>query len=233
MEKSTVLIIDSEAKMRRFLRAGFELSGYNVLEAENGADGLKTATFSKPDLILLELILPDLSGAEVLEHIRAWSNVSIIIISGVSGEDQKVRLFKAGADDYVVKPFGMAELLARSEAVLRRYYKSTAENPVVVVGPLSVNFATREVELNKRPMKLTRKEHRLLTILAKHAGIVVTHDQLLREVWPKNRGDVQYLRVLVHNLRQKMETDANNPRLLLSESGIGYRLLNRLEAAVG
>jgi two-component system KDP operon response regulator KdpE len=176
-------------------------------------------------------MLPDRSGAEVLEHIRSWSTVPIIIVSVVSGEDQKVRLLQAGADDYVVKPFGMPELIARSEAVLRRYYQSTAENPVVAVGPLSVNLATRKVELNKRSMKLTRMEHSLLTILAKHAGHVVVHDQLLVELWPKTGGDIQYLRILVHKLRQKMETDPNNPRLLFSEAGIGYRLEQRLEGA--
>jgi two-component system KDP operon response regulator KdpE len=231
MDNNIVLIIDGQAKGRRFLRAGFELSGYDVLEAESAAEGVKAAILGKPDLILLELILPDLSGAEVLEQIRSWSTVPIIIVSVVSGEDQKVRLLQAGADDYVVKPFGMAELLARSEAVLRRSYKSTAENPVVVVGPLSVNLATRKVELNKRSMKLARMEHRLLTILAKYAGRVVTHDQLLMEIWPKTGGDIQYLRTLVHKLCEKMETDPNNPRILFSEAGIGYRLEERLEGA--
>ena len=231
MEKNTVLIIDGQAKIRRLLRAAFEVRGYGVVEAENAAEGLKTAIFSKPDLILLDLILPDLSGAEVLEQIRSWSTVPIIIVSVVSGEDQKVRLLQAGADDYVVKPFGMAELLARSEAVLRRYYKSTAENPVVAVGLLSVNLTTRKVELNQRSMRLTRMEHRLLTILAKHAGRVVTHDQLLGEIWPETGGDIQYLRILVRKLREKMETDPNHPRLLFSEAGIGYRLEERLEGA--
>ncbi len=231
MEKNSVLIIDGQPKIRRFLRSGFELSGYSVLEAENAAEGLRTATFNKPDLILLEPILSDLSGAEVLEHVRSWSNVPIIIVSVVSDEHQKVRFLQGGADDYVVKPFGMAELIARSEAVLRRYYASKAESPVVTVGPLSVNLATRKVELNKRPMKLTRMEHRLLTILAKHAGRVVTHDQLLVEIWSKTRGDIQYFRILVHKLREKLETNPINPRLLFSEAGIGYRLEKQLEGA--
>src|SRR5450631_3916593 len=173
-----VLLIDDEPKIRRFLRAGFELQGFSVLEAENGADGLKTATFNTPDLIILDLSLPDLHGAEVLERLRSWSNVPVIILSVVSGEDEKVRLLQAGADDYVVKPFGMAELLARSEAALRRYFKTATESPVVTAGPLSVDLVSRTVSLNKNQISLTRKEYRLLHILATHVGLVVTHDQL-------------------------------------------------------
>src|ERR1700719_2101292 len=149
-----VLLIEDEPKIRRFLRAGFEINGFSVLEAENAADGLKTATFSPPDLIVLDLALPDLHGSEVLERIRSWSNVPIIILSVVSSEEEKVRLLEAGADDYVVKPFGMAELLARSEAALRRYFKSVTENPVVTAGPLSVDLVTRIVLLNDTRISL-------------------------------------------------------------------------------
>src|ERR1700760_1220664 len=166
---NVVLLIDDEPKIRRFLRAGFELNGFSVLEAENAAAALKLATFSTPDLIILDLALPDLHGTEVLDRLRSWSNVPIIILSVVSAEDEKVRLLQAGADDYVVKPFGMAELLARSEAALRRYFKSATENPVVVAGPLSVDLVSRSVALNKSPIKLTRNEYRLLHILAMHA----------------------------------------------------------------
>jgi two-component system KDP operon response regulator KdpE len=196
MNKSTnlVLLIDDEPKIRRFLRAGFELHGFSVLEAENAADGLKAATFNAPDLIILDLALPDLHGMDVLERLRSWSNVPVIILSVVSNEYEKVRLLQSGADDYVVKPFGMAELLARSEAALRRYFKTATESPVVVAGPLSV-------------------------------GLVVTHDQLLKEIWSGNQRDnIQYLRILVRKLRQKIETDPNNPRFLVTESGVGYRL---------
>jgi two-component system, OmpR family, KDP operon response regulator KdpE len=227
---NVVLLIEDESKIRRFLRAGFELQGYSVIEAENAADGLKAATFSSPDLIILDLALPDLHGSEVLERIRSWSNVPIIILSVVSSEDEKVRLLQAGADDYVVKPFGMAELLARGEAALRRYFKSATENPVVVAGPLSVDLVTRTVSLNKQPIRLTRKEYRLLHILATHVGLVVTHDQLLKDIWSGNQRDnIQYLRILVRKLRQKIETDPNRPRLLVTESGVGYRLQDRLE----
>jgi two-component system KDP operon response regulator KdpE len=225
-----VLLIEDEPKIRRFLRAGFEINGFAVLEAENAADGLKAATFNSPDLIILDLALPDLHGAEVLERLRSWSNVPIIILSVVSSEDEKVRLLQAGADDYVVKPFGMAELLARSEAALRRYYKTATENPIVVAGPLSIDLVARTVSLNMNQIRLTRKEYRLLHILATHVGLVVTHDQLLKEIWSGNQRDnIQYLRILVRKLRQKIETDPNYPRLLVTESGVGYRLQTRLE----
>jgi two-component system, OmpR family, KDP operon response regulator KdpE len=229
---NVVLLIEDEAKIRRFLRAGFELQGFSVIEAENAADGLKAATFSTPDLIILDLMLPDLHGSEVLERLRSWSNVPVIVVSVVSGEEEKVRLLQAGADDYVVKPFSMAELLARSEAALRRYFKSETESPVVVAGPLSVDLVARTVSLNQRPIRLTRKEYRLLHILAMHIGLVVTHDQLLKDIWSENQRDnIQYLRILVRKLRQKIETDPNRPRLLVTESGVGYRLQSRLEDA--
>ncbi len=233
MSKSVnvVLIIDDEPKIRRFLRAGFELHGFEVHEAENAAEGLKVATFNAPDLIVLDLDLPDLHGGEVLERIRSWSNVPIIILSVESSEEQKVRLLTLGADDYVVKPFGMAELLARSEAALRRYFKSATESSVVVAGPLSVDLVTRSVSLRNQQIRLTRKEYRLMHILATHVGLVVTHDQLLKEIWTGNQRDnIQYLRILVRKLRQKIESDPNDPRLLITESGVGYRLQSRLES---
>jgi two-component system KDP operon response regulator KdpE len=225
-----VLLIEDEPKIRRFLRAGFEINGFSVLEAESAADGLKAATFSAPDLIMLDLALPDLHGTEVLERLRSWSNVPVIVLSVVSSEDEKVRLLQAGADDYVVKPFGMAELLARSEAALRRYFKTATASPVVAVGPLSIDLVSRTVLLHKKQISLTRKEYRLLHVLATHVGLVVTHDQLLREIWSGNQRDnIQYLRILVRKLRQKIETDPNDPRLLVTESGVGYRLQARLE----
>ena len=227
-----VLLIEDEPKIRRFIRAGFEIHGFSVLEAESAADGLKAATFNSPDLIILDLALPDLHGTEVLERLRSWSNVPVIILSVLSNEDEKVRLLQAGADDYVVKPFGMAELLARSEAALRRYYKTATENPVVVAGPLSIDLVNRTVSLSKTPIRLTRKEYRLLHLLATHIGLVVTHDHLLKEIWSGNQRDnIQYLRILVRKLRQKIETDPNNPRLLMTESGVGYRLQARLETS--
>jgi two-component system, OmpR family, KDP operon response regulator KdpE len=233
MSKSTnlVLLIDDEPKIRRFLRAGFELhGGFTVQEAESAAEGLRAATFNAPDLIVLDLALPDRRGSEVLELIRSWSNVPIIVLSVDSNEEEKVRLLELGADDYVVKPFGIAELIARSQAALRRYFKSASENPVVTAGPLSIDLVNRTVLLNNGQIKLTRKQYRLLHVLATHVGLVVTHDKLLEEIWSNSvRKNIQYLRILVRDLRQIIEADPDHPRLLITESGVGYRLQSRFE----
>jgi two-component system KDP operon response regulator KdpE len=219
-----VLVIDDEPQIRRFLRAGYELHGFSVLEAENATAGLRAATMNSPDLIVLDLNLPDLDGAEVLERIRSWSNVPVIVLSIQADEQEKVRLLKGGADDYVVKPFGISELLARSEATLRRQLRSTNKEPVVKAGPLSVDLMSRMVTLDGRRLQLTRKEYALLHGLAAHAGLVVTHQQLTSEIWGNHAGNIQYLRILVRKLRQKIEIDPTNPQLIISESGIGYRL---------
>jgi two-component system, OmpR family, KDP operon response regulator KdpE len=219
-----VLVIDDEPQIRRFLRAGYELHGFSVLEAENATAGLRAATMNSPDLIVLDLNLPDLDGAEVLERIRSWSNVPVIVLSIQADEQEKVRLLKGGADDYVVKPFGISELLARSEATLRRQLRSTNKEPVVKAGPISVDLMSRMVTLDGRRLQLTRKEYALLHGLAAHAGLVVTHQQLTSEIWGNHAGNIQYLRILVRKLRQKIEIDPTNPQLIISESGIGYRL---------
>jgi two-component system, OmpR family, KDP operon response regulator KdpE len=221
---ASVLFIDDEIQIRRFLRAGFELHGYTVLEAENAALGLKAATLEKPDLIVLDLNLPDLEGSEVLERIRSWSNVPIIVLSIQADEREKVRLLKMGADDYVVKPFGISELLARSEAAMRRHFRSSDRDPVVRTGPLSIDLVLRVVTVSGKRIQLTRKEHALLHALASHAGLVLTHQQLIEEIWGRRAGNVQYLRILVRKLRQKIEADATRPKLIVSESGVGYRL---------
>lgn len=219
-----VLVIDDEAQIRRFLRAGFELHGFTVLEAENAAAGLKAATMTAVDLIILDLNLPDLEGSEVLERIRSWSNVPVIVLSIHADEHEKVRLLKLGADDYVVKPFGISELLARGDAALRRHLRSTNRDPVVRAGPLSIDLVSRMVTLNGKRVQLTRKEYALLHGLATHAGLVVTHQQLIREIWGGHTGNIQYLRILVRKLRQKVEVDPTRPLLIVSESGVGYRL---------
>ncbi len=226
----TVLVIDDEPQIRRFLRAGFELHGFAVIEAENAAAGLKAAMFQPPDLIVLDLGLPDLDGAEVLERIRSWSNVPIIILSIESDEEEKVRTLRLGADDYVVKPFGIAELLARSDAALRRYFKSPNKNPIVKTGPLSVDLVSGAVSLEGKRIRLTRKEHRLLHVLATHAGLVVTHQQLLKEIWGNQTVNIQYLRILMRKLRQKIESDPAQPRVIVTESGVGYRFDTKGEA---
>ena len=221
---STVLVIDDEPQIRRFLRAGFELHGYAVIEAADAAEGLKAATFDAPNLIVLDLGLPDLGGDEVLERIRSWSNVPIIILSIEANEQEKVRALRLGADDYVVKPFGIAELLARSDAALRRYFRSADKNPVVKAGPLVVDLASRAVSLDGKSVQLTRKEYALLHLLAAHAGLVVTHQQLVREIWGKQSVNIQYLRILMRKLRQKIEPDPSQPHIIATESGVGYRL---------
>jgi len=219
-----VLVIDDEAQIRRFLRAGYELHGFSVIEAENATAGLRAATMNTPALIVLDLNLPDLEGSEVLERIRSWSNVPVIVLSIQSDEREKVRLLKLGADDYVVKPFGISELLARSEAALRRNLRGTNRDPVVRAGLLAVDLVSRAVTLNRHRVQLTRKEYALIEGLATHVGLVVTHQQLIREIWGNHAGNVQYLRILVRKLRQKIEVDATRPLLIVSESGVGYRL---------
>ena len=176
------------------------------------------------DLIILDSNLPDIEGSEVLERMRSWSNIPVIVLSIHSDEQEKVRLLKLGADDYVVKPFGISELLARSDAALRRHLRSTNRSPVVRAGPLSIDLVTRSVTLNGRRVQLTRKEYTLLHGLATHVGLVVTHQQLIREIWGSHAGNIQYLRILVRKLRQKIEADPTRPALIVSESGVGYRL---------
>jgi len=173
----TVLVIDDEPQIRRFLRAGFELDDFVVREAENAAEGIKLATIRTSDLVILDLGLPDMDGADVVECLRAWSNVPIIVLSVRAEEDEKVRLLELGADDYVVKPFGMAELLARARAALRRNARAPSGEPVVTVGPLSVDFSARIVSLDGHRLPLTPKEYRLLQVLTLNAGKVVTHQQ--------------------------------------------------------
>jgi two-component system, OmpR family, KDP operon response regulator KdpE len=222
---NSVLVIDDEPQIRRFVGVGLELHGFSVTEAGTGAAGLATATHKQPDVIVLDLGLPDMSGVEVLASVRAWSNVPVIILSIEAEEEQKVMLLKLGADDYIVKPFGIAELAARCEAALRRFHKSTDKDPIVRTGPLTIDLVSRAVTLGDDQITLTRKEYRLLHILALHLGLVVTHQQLMKEIWGKSQGDnVQYLRMLVRKLRQKIEVDSNQPRFLMTEAGVGYRL---------
>ena len=227
-----ILVIDDEVQIRRFLRAGFELEGFAVREAADAAAGLRAATLQPLDLVILDLALPDLDGAEVLERLRAWSAVPVIVLSVRSSEAEKVRLLEAGADDYVVKPFGMAELLARARAALRRHTRGAAGESIVKVERLQIDFATRAVTLDDARLTLTPKEYRLLHVLAQHAGNVVTHQHLLKEVWGQpHMHDTHYLRIFVRKLRQKIEADPNRPRILLTELGVGYRLGLATEAA--
>jgi two-component system KDP operon response regulator KdpE len=218
------LVVDDEVQIRRFLRAGLELEGIGVREASTGREAIRAATLRPADLIILDLGLPDMDGSEIVERLRSWSSVPIIVLSVRSQEEEKVRLLQLGADDYVVKPFGMAELLARARAALRRQ-TGTVSNPLVQVGALAIDLARRSVSVNGVSVQLTAKEYKLLQVLAQHAGNVVTHDHLLKEVWgPSHARDGHYLRIFIRKIRRKIEKDPARPRLLRTELGVGYRL---------
>ena len=220
-----VLVVDDEVQIRRFLRTGFELNGFVVHEAATGAEAIRGATLRPIDIVIVDLGLPDMDGSEVVERIRSWSNVPIIVLSVRSSEAQKVQVLEAGADDYVVKPFGMAELLARVRVALRRQSRASTGEPTVVVGPLTIDLAARAVTLTGQRLTLTPKEYRLLQVLAQHAGNVVTHQHLLKEVWGSiHVHDTHYLRIFVRKLRQKIEPNPDMPRILMTELGVGYRL---------
>jgi two-component system, OmpR family, KDP operon response regulator KdpE len=223
----SVLVVDDEIQIRRFLRTGFELDGFTVAEAETGTEALRTSTLRPSDLVILDLGLPDMDGAEVLERLRAWSSVPLIVLSVRGSEAEKVRLLELGADDYVVKPFGMAELLARAHSAMRRQLRTAHGEPVVKFGPLAIDFTARAVFVNDQRVALTPKEYRLLQILAQHSGNVVTHQFLLREIWGNEHvDDTHYLRIFVRKLRRKIEADPTQPRILLTELGVGYRLVS-------
>lgn len=220
-----VLVVDDEPQIRKFLRLGLEGHGYAVLEAANGEAALRAAVTGQPDLVVLDLGLPDREGLEVLSALREWSRVPVFILSVRGRELEKVRAFELGADDYVVKPFGMPELLARIKAALRRRIESESPEPVFRVGALEVDLARRVVRVDGAEARLSPKQYRLLQVLVANAGKVVTHRQLLQEVWgAAHRDEVQYLRVFVRKLRSRIEADPARPRYLLTELGVGYRL---------
>jgi two-component system KDP operon response regulator KdpE len=216
----TALVIDDEVQIRRLLRLALESRDYTVREAENGRLGLHEAAFSRPDVVLLDLGLPDMDGLEVLKELRGWSDVPVLVLSVRDREDVKISALECGADDYVTKPFGTGELLARLTAIQRRRHAS--ESPDIAVGPLVLHLDRHEAELAGEPMKLTPTEFAFLALLAKHAGKIVTQRQLLREVWgPQGDGQTHYLRVYANHLRKKL----GDQLLLRNEPGIGYRLL--------
>jgi two-component system KDP operon response regulator KdpE len=218
-----VLVVDDEPPIRRLLGMGLSAHGYQILEAPNGKAALDMLG-QQPDLILLDLGLPDAQGHELLRTIRALSEaVPIIVLSSRSDEAGKVRALDFGADDYVTKPFGMDELLARMRAALRHQLQTQGERPVFRVGGLSVDLVRRIVKVGDREVKLSPKEYDLLRVLVQHAGKVLTHKYLLGELWD-DLTDAQYLRVYVRQLRQKIEADPERPQHILTETGVGYRL---------
>jgi two-component system KDP operon response regulator KdpE len=221
-----VLIVDDEPQIRRFLRASLQAHDYTVLEAENGKEAVRACTVQKPELMILDLGLPDMDGLDVLKTVREWSTVPVIVLSIRSDDQDKIEALDRGANDYVTKPFSMGELLARMRVALRQGRGDADAGPVVVAGDISIDMAKRLVTFAGQPIKLSRKEYDLLRILASHPGKVITHQQLLQEVWgPAYVEETQYLRVYIGQLRQKLERNPAAPKQLITEPGVGYRLL--------
>jgi len=224
---ATVLVIEDDVAIRRFLRAGLEGQGYAFVEAATGQEGIAQAAMRAPDLVLLDIGLPDIDGFEIVRRLREWSAVPILVLTARGQEGDKIRALDAGADDYLTKPFSIGELLARMRVALRRQHQavSSAEDGVLESGSLRIDFSRRTVTVAGRQVKLTPIEYRLLTSLARHAGRVLTHEHLLREVWgPGYASQRHYLRVYMAQLRHKLEQNPARPQLLLTEPGVGYRL---------
>jgi two-component system KDP operon response regulator KdpE len=225
MSGARILVVDDEPQIRRFLRLGLEGHGYAVHEATTAEAALRAAAAAPPELVVLDLGLPDREGFAVLERLREWSRAPVIVLSVRSREAEKVRALELGADDYVVKPFGMPELLARVRAALRRAADTAEPVPEFRVGGLEVDLVRRLVRVEGAEVRLSPKQYRLLQILVAHAGKVVTHRQLLGAIWgAAHADDVQYLRVFVKKLRARIEADPARPAYLLTELGVGYRL---------
>jgi two-component system KDP operon response regulator KdpE len=223
--KKEILVIDDEIQIRRLLRLTLEAAGFSIREAELGRLGLDEIVRRPPDLVVLDMGLPDLNGLDVLGQLREWSKIPVLVLTVRAAETDKVAALDAGADDYLTKPFGSAELTARIRAMLRRA-PTESELASITFGKINVDFSSRIVKLNSAEVKLTPKEYALLRILVLHRGKVVTHQQILRELWgPKSEENTHYLRVHMAHLRQKLESDPHRPRHLKTESGIGYRLL--------
>jgi two-component system KDP operon response regulator KdpE len=224
--QALVLVIEDDPQVRRFLRTSLKAHGFALLEAESGERGLLEAAQHVPDLVLLDLGLPDMDGTELVRRIRTWSRVPILIVSARGEERSKVEALDAGADDYLTKPFGFAELLARMRAALRRAARPDApEQSTLEQGELCIDLGRRRVTLRGQEVHLTPIEFRLLAVLARQAGRVVTHRQLLTEVWgPRAAEDTHYLRVYMTHLRRKLEPDPARGRIFHNEAGVGYRL---------
>jgi two-component system KDP operon response regulator KdpE len=225
-DQGLILLIEDEPPMRRFLRIILKGNGYRLVETEKGEEGLIQAAGLNPDLVLLDLGLPDLDGLEVTKRLREWSEVPIIVISARDQEKDKVRTLDAGADDYLTKPFGAGELLARIRVALRHRALKAAgqQRSVFTIGNLRVDLLKRQIFLNDREVHLTPIEYKLLTVLIQSAGKVITHRQLLKEVWgPPYVNETQYLRVYLAQLRHKLEADPARPEFLINEPGVGYR----------
>ena len=226
MTNGRVLIVDDEPQIRRFLKPALTAAGYEVLTAETGEEALRLLASAAPDVVVLDLGLPDMDGKDVLREARAFSRAPNIILSARDREAEKIMALDAGANDYVEKPFGIGELMARLRVAMR-HAVGGADTAIVRCGPVIIDLDKRLVTKNGDPVKLTPKEYDLLAILARQAGRVVTHRQILRTVWgPAHQEDTQYLRVFVGQLRGKIEEDSSAPKLIQTEPGIGYRLIS-------
>jgi two-component system KDP operon response regulator KdpE len=231
-ERAAVLVIEDDSQILRLLRASLSGLGYRLLEATTGADGIARAASHPPDLVILDLGLPDMDGLDVVRRLREWSRVPILILSARGKERDKVLALDAGADDYVTKPFGIGELTARMRVALRHAgtEETDALGTVLTVGDLAIDMPRREVKVRGEKIRLTPIEQKLLGVLAQHAGKVVTHRQLLLEVWgPSFTEQSHYVRVYMRQLRQKLEAEPARPRYLLTEPGVGYRLVDEVE----
>ncbi|MBI1249360.1 response regulator [bacterium] len=219
-----ILIIEDEQPIRRFLRASLTNEGYRVTEAETGEDGLRIAARQPPDLVILDLGLPDLDGQEVLRRLREWLTAPVIILSVRDQEQQKIDALDHGADDYVTKPFGIGELLARMRTALRHAHTIAPTSSTISIGELRVDLSARLVYRQDEEIHLTPLEYKLVVTMLKHSGKVLTHRFLLKEVWgPHDTHETHYLRVFVASLRRKLEDDPARPRYILTEQGVGYR----------
>lgn len=226
----TVVLIEDDKPIRRFVHASLESEKIRVLEADTGRRGVSLAASARPDLVIVDLGLPDMDGADVISQMREWSSVPIIVLSARTREEEKVAALDAGADDYLTKPFGVPELLARIRAQLRRRSRGTPdEASKLCFGAVEVDFEMRTVQREGQAIHLTPIEYRLLVSLARHAGRVLTHRQLLQEVWGPSRVDSpHYLRIYMGHLRQKLERDPAQPEHIMTETGVGYRLVGAL-----
>lgn len=227
MNTGRILLIEDDPGIRKFLRVALEAQGFTMDEEASGKGGVGKAATGQPDLVVLDLGLPDMDGKTVIARIREWSQVPILILSVRQSEEEKVAALDAGGNDYVVKPFGIAEMLARVRALLRSASGGAAPDTEIVRGDLQIDLARHEVALAGNPVKLTRKEFDLLALLARNAGRIVTHRQLLADLWgPAHEHDLQYLRVFIGRLRAKLDDDPASPRFILNEPGVGYRFLD-------
>jgi len=221
-----ILVVDDEPQILRFLKPSLTAAGYDVVSAANGKEALKSVATTSPDVILLDLGLPDMDGKDVIRELRGWSPIPIVVLSARDREGEKIAALDLGADDYVNKPFGIGELTARLRVALRRTQQGPSEPALIEVGDLRIDIPAHRVTRNGETIRLTPKEFELLALLARNAGRVLTHRQILTAVWgPAHAADLQYLRVFIGQLRQKLDVVSETPDLIVTEAGVGYRFV--------